>query len=363
MTTTTDEAGLLTAIEEHPDDDTPRLEFADYLDGLDTLRVECPQCDGDGEEATSDKHGYMDYAMQCRSCGGVGTIIDTSNRDRAELIRVQCELSGIGDSVDPRCGRLGHRGLQCLECWSDKRNLFTRQSQLLAANRARWERVPCDSCSGTGGHEDREGRCSFCRGSGDIGGLSERFEYLDFDVTDPDYMRTESEPVRVTWARGFPVAEVPRLADCVEPVCGLCNGTGKHGEMSPPSKGKRSCPRCQGRGTPAVQYDSAIAPTDWLRTVTLHHRGIEAVPLDRAPELQSQASNGWQRQSAFDRRWPSGVQRQGFQYAIPDAVFQMIEGKEDRESKTKYFTTRQAAILALGRALAKFGKAKPVEAT
>src|SRR5437762_7367117 len=72
-----DEQGFLAAIREHPDDDTPRLVYADWLD-------------------------------------------DHGDADRAEFIRVQCELARLGE-------------------YHERRNeLEQREKELLKAHEMEW---------------------------------------------------------------------------------------------------------------------------------------------------------------------------------------------------------------------------------
>lgn len=82
--------GLLRAVIENPDDDTVRLVYADALDELPTLYVTCPTC-----KDTKLLHGSSygrSMTMVCDACSGTGEVIDTFPAERAELIRVQCEL-------------------------------------------------------------------------------------------------------------------------------------------------------------------------------------------------------------------------------------------------------------------------------
>jgi uncharacterized protein (TIGR02996 family) len=76
---------FIRAICAEPADDIRRLAFADWLDGLDTVRVTCPECHKNWQRVYAG--GY-----QCQTCDNSATILDTSNRDRAEFIRLACEL-------------------------------------------------------------------------------------------------------------------------------------------------------------------------------------------------------------------------------------------------------------------------------
>jgi len=101
---------LLKAIRQKPDEDAARLALADWLDEHGETRVTCPTCKGHKKTCTAcDGDGLSSGPPECRTCrrcdgegvlpvscstcDSTGTIIDTANRDRAALLRVQCELS------------------------------------------------------------------------------------------------------------------------------------------------------------------------------------------------------------------------------------------------------------------------------
>lgn len=93
---------LLRAILAHPEEDTPRLVYADWLDEQPTLNGSCPKCKGDGiVRGLREKPHAPDFGWwECQPCRGRGSISDTSDRDRAELIRYQIatgvELTATG---------------------------------------------------------------------------------------------------------------------------------------------------------------------------------------------------------------------------------------------------------------------------
>lgn len=99
--TTTDHDAFLPDILADPFDDTPRLVFADWLDE-NAGDVACPRCEG-GEYWG--KRGYprpevvtLKPPLQpkdiCIRCHGEDTVSD-GRRERAEFIRVQCELAKL----------------------------------------------------------------------------------------------------------------------------------------------------------------------------------------------------------------------------------------------------------------------------
>jgi len=97
MNVLSDRTALLRAATAHPEEDTPRLLLADWLDGQDTRRVPCPECDGGRKSVFKGSHvgsGYrLNKSGRCVRCDGCHAVIDTTNAEQAELIRVQVELS------------------------------------------------------------------------------------------------------------------------------------------------------------------------------------------------------------------------------------------------------------------------------
>ena len=89
-----DEAAFLAQILAAPDDDTPRLVYADWLQEHSVAET-CGQCDAGrvfGRDPQSPRRSDAWHA--CRRCGGTGRITD-GRTARAEFIRVQCELAGL----------------------------------------------------------------------------------------------------------------------------------------------------------------------------------------------------------------------------------------------------------------------------
>jgi uncharacterized protein (TIGR02996 family) len=94
----TDQSSLLAAIRACPDDTALLGAYADFLDEQPTVSAPCPACKSVGQKTT---RGYIEFSGgfdkvgRCVVCAGTGFVTDTSNRDRAELIRVQCEISQL----------------------------------------------------------------------------------------------------------------------------------------------------------------------------------------------------------------------------------------------------------------------------
>ncbi len=153
----TTEAALLAAIAAHPDEDTPRMVFADYLDGLDAVRVNC----------SCVSSGYP-YGETCSMrCMKQGTILDTSNADRAGLIRLQVALA----QRQPGDGYY---------------DLSTQIDQLLTAH-PEWKQLKCPAIN----HSD-SAQCNTCHDSGCL------FRYPV--LTDSSLSQQSRNP---TFKRGF----------------------------------------------------------------------------------------------------------------------------------------------------------------
>src|SRR5262245_23642963 len=110
MTATADNTGsaLFRAILADPADDAPRLVYADWLDEHATDSAVCPNCDGRGETRYCDAAGDMDDEP-CGQCGGslaggykrgTGRVGGNGFAERAEFVRVQCELAHIPGNPD-----------------------------------------------------------------------------------------------------------------------------------------------------------------------------------------------------------------------------------------------------------------------
>lgn len=101
---------LLRAIITNPDDDTPRLMYADELDSLPTVPMRCtngmcggPKCKP-GQVLVNHGRNYKygePRSVTCKRCQGTGTDPETMNGLRAELIRSQIEYANLGNR-DPK---------------------------------------------------------------------------------------------------------------------------------------------------------------------------------------------------------------------------------------------------------------------
>lgn len=97
----TEQEFFIRAICESPDDDTPRLVYADWQDEH-AASTPCPHCAYDG---------CVNWGKICTDCGGSHQL-SNGFAERAEFIRVQCELARLGDECstdDPDyCQKFNH---------------------------------------------------------------------------------------------------------------------------------------------------------------------------------------------------------------------------------------------------------------
>ena len=312
---------LLAAISAEPDEDTPRLILADHLQeqAESAPSEKCPKCQGDGWKFTGPTglprcprcHNSSQNAIpegspdsrrcasckvvwvpeMCGDCKGFGTVRDTSDADRAELIRVQYQLSLIW-GYDPS-------GTS-----PDFAPLLARESAILKAN-PEWCKATCPDCRGYGYRMERESpqheegwktRCHLCGGTGD---LFKRVQSAD----DTRFDRP------VTFDRGLPITEAA-LAECVQTEQGWP------------------------RGEPGV-----TRPSLWLLALA-HTTDVVGVRLtDRQP-------NEWDGSFSWhdDSRDMRAVQHS--ECYLPVAIYDKIQWEFDHPAGTSSLKTAEAANLA-----------------
>jgi uncharacterized protein (TIGR02996 family) len=122
---------LLAAIDARPWDDTPRLAYADWLDET-AGEVACAHCGGGGRQRWKNPSGQGRRSVvksgRCTFCCGSGRVPD-GRRDRAEFIRVQCELGRL-EGADVRRDHSPHR--------AQLHGLRRRADRLLGGNAYNW---------------------------------------------------------------------------------------------------------------------------------------------------------------------------------------------------------------------------------
>lgn len=159
------ERAFLAAIVAQPDEDMPRLAYAEWLDEQPTRWVKwnCKtQCG-------------VRHADCCELAGGTGSVVDRSDADRAEFIRVQCELARVTPDTLEAARMMSHES-RIEAPPTSVLALVRRCDELLEAHSASWSAAPCPECAGKGGRFAKvDGGygtewvdCSTCGGSCDL---------------------------------------------------------------------------------------------------------------------------------------------------------------------------------------------------
>lgn len=245
---------MYAAILADPENDTLRLGWADWLDAQDVPRVKCRVCDARKKVrdytaarlyTAPDYFGFESepiYYKECTACDGTGTVPDTSDADRAALIRVQVAISNRQE-------------------WNDgDSHVEQRERQLLAAH-PDWSCYPCPTCKGGAG-DNINGACLTCNASGDLLIASDVFY--------------EGDPVTriLDWHAGYPrsvrctLVEVGWKRDV---KCERCNGDGYYFvSAGMTSAAEASCEQCAAAGTVR-----RFVPSTWAAAL------VKALPVTR----------------------------------------------------------------------------------
>lgn len=125
---TPDQRAVLNRIIASPNDDMPRLAYADILQDLPDP-TECTDCDGNGKRVFADASGDMDYEP-CKTCSGYGRVIRGYTR-RSEFIRVQCEIAELQRRNDEMSkAGISHFDRDRVQLERDLRRLEKRELEL-----------------------------------------------------------------------------------------------------------------------------------------------------------------------------------------------------------------------------------------
>lgn len=311
MTATTDtEAEFLATIAAAPDDTDARLVFADYLDEhADELPpVKCPACDAAWLEQIGRAQTYdrdSQHWVDCPTCKGAGTVRDTSRSERAELIRVQCELARDYPAVNYDSIKTG------LTDGGKRRHpsfsfLAARESHLLPRVRARPGAEPdCPRCGG----DSAKLRCHRCHVP-----VKDEYEHHSGEDHDgtwfcerydhcPHCSGTGRCPCE--WSRGFSaLVRVPTL----ETVFERC--TENDGVVLP------------GIDEQIQVYTGGWQPTPWGRALVARWPVTRVMPVDREPRAHD-ARIWWSRKGAAPHLEDS--------WTLPDFLFNALEGFTDED--------------------------------
>lgn len=293
MTTSNTGSQLLAEIAANPDEDTPRLMYADWLDEH-AGTVPCRKCNGTKIYKWEDETDWgtpIPRKDPCWHCQQTGEAPDDS-RDRAEFIRVQHRLTRPFRTCSPVCSQeCGHAKDCKLEL---KFALIQRERQLLDAH-PEWSRCRCPRMADRQwGPSDPRGcspTCPTCGGTGDL--------FVSPGVSGA------SKPRTVTFARGFP--------DSV--TCTLAEAFGTDG-----------------------------TPTSWAVAVVRQTPVTRFVVTDRRPEQD----RGDQRPVWFNRGQVSN--QTVMESTIPEFVYEEMRGYDNVPCPPhigKWYPTAESAVTAL----------------
>jgi uncharacterized protein (TIGR02996 family) len=247
------ELGLLRAVLNDPHDDTLRLIYADALEENAREGV-CPTCNGRRTVRSRTRTAEMDpteYGVSwstCDRCSGSGHVSD-GRRERAEFIRVQCELARRGwrlDQVGPGLGeeygelvalrqqeqelwpKLANHFVASLgTAWNDQsavhpvgfplgrsleRRYLVRRGfvESVSCDLATLFGEECDDCDGTGRSAaipDADWRCDSCSGAGRTPGVAAALfasQPIAVTLTDREPWVQAVEPRLVGWWESAP---------------------------------------------------------------------------------------------------------------------------------------------------------------
>jgi uncharacterized protein (TIGR02996 family) len=313
MLLTSDALALLDAIRQFPDEDVPRLAFADE--------------------------------------------IEADDAERAELVRVQCSLARFDwrncggyycQTYDT--GNVAHR-----DCQGERWRL--REQELLTANERRWRFVACPYCNGTckllrpvaadvqkrswqvsapvAPHDQlfriEEVECPHCV-KGDAGGLCADFDFVP--MRPPVGFVRGMKRVRVDAKNLWRQVET-------EEVCGRCHGRDEVIDFAPASgplaSSCKACPQCQQqKKVKRIEWK----PTRLALSVCRHHPDVTEFWLaDREPFY------GASDYPSFS--WFRGMDGFTTPNRLPEPVWDMLTGT--CVARLKVFDTRPAADLELAR--------------
>lgn len=290
--------GFLGAIAAQPEDDTPRLVYADWLDERGSRQVTCPMCEGGFAPA-----GWS----ECFRCSGSGTVADRGEADRAAFIRWQV----AGDHVAEFCLK----------------------------NHPEWRAAPCPGCGGEGDRRPTGQHCMTCGGSGDL-------------FTEPNWsewnrnerVAREPKPRPVTFRRGFVDAVGCSFAELGgERQCHDCRGRGYQRRTDIPGvyndEHTMTCPACSGSRR-------RFAPSPWAAAVVRAHPVLRFVDATRVPADRAVINGGfyWFKNDLI--RTEYGIETDVSRALIEPHLFEAMAG-ENKYVIGLPFATPEAATDAL----------------
>jgi uncharacterized protein (TIGR02996 family) len=319
----TDLDRIYATILDRPDDDFPRLAYADALEEQ-AGTVTCQQCGGDGQSHLASRSGGSLGWGDCPTCRGSGEV-SNGFAERAEFVRVQVELARM-PAVAP-AGTLMAVG---------------PDGQLAPYNPDVAGMSYPVAVSGTGPngryHELR-------RRELELAGSREIESVFAPIIPDELFWTTDSFPIanstpHVVVRRGFVDEARCDLRTWCGGECEWCGGDGQSHltTRSGGSLGWGDCPDCHGTGRV-----TGIGPA----VVRAHP--VRSIVITGAEPRQSQSGLfHWAWENEFTTGWPS---------TMPDDV---IRSGLERNGVTIDYQTRTSALDALSAALIAWAKSAPV---
>jgi len=324
-TYTPDMLALLKAIAANPDEDTPRLMYADACEEYDPARAELIRL-------------QVKIAIAKRSCRCASCVTSGQHHNGP--------CAGSRVYVDSQSGVRAH----------------AREQAILREHEVHWRAgMKCEKCRGSGksgGDEISGNQCTVCHGTGDAGGLLRKVGYDRHNEETGGRKRRHDWFTGCIWNRGFiERVLVPQVRDLVEEgylpntKCEMCNGTTRVTQSGPYrvfGPGSWTCSACNGTGK-----KQGLVPTDFARSLldTQHspERALisQLIPLDRQPYKPAGLGDLWYwRRDCPNFPEPSDS-------TIPSPVFDHLPGVTDTVIAT-HQPSREQVVSALGRAFATF---------
>jgi hypothetical protein len=318
------ESALIEACRLHPEEDTPRLMYADWLDENAGL-VACGDCAGRGfvkkyldvigadKFVVPDDFGYEGVPLKkvaCPHCSGSCTVTD-DKAAKAELIRVQVALA----KIQPRkchlhCKAEGPPGpVWCTNCCHDpkccncdlaeERWPLTQQQNALIDAHPHWRPV-CPVCEGEKLVCEKQNggwACVDCSGDGHIGTFTRGF--------------IEELPVQWEWVAQCPDCTEGRWRNGSDGVCRTCDADLR---------------------TQPIPYE----PTEWAKSVVASHPLVRLSLIGKEPHEWANSGSGiW--------HWYHSRQTINDPTSIPTMIYKRL--------KSRTFDSAELAIAAQSEAL------------
>jgi len=297
----TDEADLLRGVFATPDDDLPRLVYADWLEEHAT--GPCERCAGEKFIALDADGSWQ----SCPRCNKSGTVPD-DRRERAAFIRVQVELARLeasGWHDDWKAGQLVTQD-PIREHGEKIAALRKRERELLIPNWGRW-RPPVLSIMGD---------TIICRNI----------------VAEPDDVPMPGDVV-IEFRRGFVESVTCPLAALLGVPCGCDRGKWRNGN---------TCPDCSGTGRVGGCGKELFASQPVL-SVTLSDREPDGSDDGNSPPF------------AYYLDAPR-LTYESRRSVLPAVLFDRLGGELSPHRSWRDFPTRDAALDAISAALVQWGR-------